>query len=73
MAAGTPQSPVARLVAEMDAEFTFDDVVRAAERDPAGPVSEVVRWFRRPAGVRDTGRRRYSATALRGAKLYHLS
>jgi hypothetical protein len=34
------------------------------------PVSAVLDWFRHPRGVRDTGRRRGSAGALSGAKLY---
>jgi hypothetical protein len=59
-----------KLTAGLGTSFTFGDLVRAAERDPHVRVTAVVDWFRQPAGIRDTGRRRCSSNALRGAKLY---
>jgi hypothetical protein len=64
------EDQITRLTSRLSATFTFGDLVRAAERDPHEPVSAVLEWFRHPRGVRDTGRRRGSAGALSGAKLY---
>ena len=65
--------PVTQLAPRLGATFTFGELVRAAERDPDVSVSAVLDWFRAPQGVRDTGRRRGSVTALRGAKVYSRS
>ena len=67
------ENPVVKLAARVGPTFTFDDLVRAAERDPAVTVPALVTWLKRPVGVRDTGRRRGSSAAGQGAKLYTLA
>jgi hypothetical protein len=59
------------LVRSIEQPFTVGTLVRAAERDGI-PVSQALRWLRDAEGahVRDTGRRRASENALRGARLY---
>lgn len=62
------------LVRSIEQPFTVGTLVRAAERDGV-PVSQALRWLRDAQGgsVADTGERRGSKTALRGARLYRLS
>jgi hypothetical protein len=62
------------LVRAIEQPFTVGTLVRAAERDGV-PVSQALRWLRESQGslVQDTGRRRMSDNALRGARLYRLT
>ena len=59
------------LVRSVDQPFTVGTLVRAAERDGAS-VAAALAWLREAEGdaVTDTGARRASANALRGARLY---
>lgn len=59
------------LVRAIEQPFTVGTLVRAAERDGI-PVSQALRWLRDAQGtsVTDTGARRASKNALRGARLY---
>jgi hypothetical protein len=61
------------LVRSVDQPFTVGTLVRAAERDGVA-VSAALRWLRDAQGsvVTDTGARRASANALRGARLYRI-
>ena len=60
------------IVRSLEQPFTVGTLVRAAERDRVA-VSHVLEWLRdaeERGVVHDTGRRRGSPTALRGARLY---
>jgi hypothetical protein len=61
------------LVRSVEQPFTVGTLVRAVERDGVN-VSAALRWLRESQGtlVTDTGARRASATALRGARLYRV-
>ena len=61
------------LVRSVDQPFTVGTLVRAAERDGV-KVSAALRWLRDSQGtlVTDTGARRASVNALRGARLYRV-
>ena len=63
---------LAELARKVEQPFTVGTLVRAAERDGVA-ISSVLTWLRqaeRDGLVDDTGRRRGSATALRGSRLY---
>jgi hypothetical protein len=68
----TPQRMV-ELLRTLEQPFTVGTLVRAVERSGI-PVSEALRWLRGAQGtvVTDTGARRASGNALRGARLYRL-
>ncbi len=71
MPAVTPQEIAARL----EQPFTFDTLVRAAERQSVR-VSELMPCLQEAterALVQDTGTRRGSSNALRGSRLYRVS
>ena len=61
------------LVRSVDQPFTVGTLVGAAERDGVS-VAAVLTWLRDAQGqaVTDTGVRRASANALRGARLYRV-
>ena len=61
------------LVRSVDQPFTVGTLVRAAERDGVS-VAAALTWLRDAEGgaVTDTGARRASANALRGARLYRV-
>lgn len=61
------------LVRSIEQPFTVGTLVRAAERDGVS-VSQALRWLRdaQGANITDTGERRASKNALRGARLYQL-
>jgi hypothetical protein len=61
------------VVRGIEQPFTVGTLVRATEREGV-PVSQALRWLRDALGVSvtDTGARRHSANALRGARLYRL-
>ena len=61
------------LVRSVDQPFTVGTLVRAAERDGVS-VAAALSWLRDAEGgaVTDTGARRASANALRGARLYRV-
>jgi hypothetical protein len=61
------------LVRSVDQPFTVGTLVRAAERDGVS-VAAALSWLREAQGsaVTDTGARRASANALRGARLYRV-
>lgn len=61
------------LVRSVDQPFTVGTMVRAAERDGMSVAAALV-WLREAQGsaVTDTGARRASANALRGARLYRV-
>jgi hypothetical protein len=61
------------LVRSVDQPFTMGTLVRAAERDGVS-VAAALRWLRDAQGstVSDTGVRRASRNALRGARLYRV-
>ena len=61
------------LVRSVDQPFTVGTLLRAAERDGVS-VAAALRWLRAAEGgdVTDTGARRASANALRGARLYRV-
>ena len=61
------------LVRSVDQPFTVGTLVRAAERDGVS-VAAALTWLREAQGgaVTDTGVRRASANALRGARLYRV-
>jgi hypothetical protein len=61
------------LVRSVEQPFTVGTLVRAAERDGV-PVATALTWLREAQGdvVTDTGARRASANALRGARLYRV-
>jgi hypothetical protein len=63
------------LAAQLKQPFTFDSLVRAAERQHVR-VADLMAWLRdaeRRSIVQDTGERRGSSNALRGSRLYRLS
>lgn len=61
------------LVRSVDQPFTIGTMLRAVERDGAS-VAAAMAWLREAQGddVTDTGVRRASANALRGARLYRV-
>jgi hypothetical protein len=61
------------LVRSVEQPFTMGTLVRAAERDGVS-VAGALEWLRAEQGraVTDTGTRRASANALRGARLYRV-
>jgi hypothetical protein len=61
------------LVRSVDQPFTVGTLVGAAERDGVS-VAAALTWLRDAQGgeVTDTGARRASANALRGARLYRV-
>ena len=61
------------LVRSVDQPFTMGTMLRAVERDGASVAAALV-WLREAQGdaVTDTGVRRASANALRGARLYRV-
>jgi hypothetical protein len=61
------------LVRSVDQPFTVGTLVRAAERDGVS-VAGALQWLREAQGsvVSDTGARRASGNALRGARLYRV-
>ena len=61
------------LVRSVDQPFTVGTLLRAAERDGVS-VAAALTWLRDAEGgaVTDTGARRASANALRGARLYRI-
>jgi len=61
------------LVRSVDQPFTVGTLVRAAERDGVS-VAAALTWLRDAQGrdVSDTGTRRASHNALRGARLYRV-
>lgn len=61
------------LVRSVDQPFTVGTLLRAAERDGVS-VAAALSWLRDAEGgaVTDTGARRASANALRGARLYRV-
>lgn len=61
------------LVRSVDQPFTIGTMLRAVERDGAS-VAAAMAWLREAQGgsVTDTGDRRASANALRGARLYRV-
>ena len=61
------------LVRSVDQPFTVGTMLRAVERDGAS-VAAALTWLREAQGgaVTDTGARRASANALRGARLYRV-
>ena len=61
------------LVRSVDQPFTVGTLLRAAERDGVS-VAAALTWLRDAEGgaVTDTGARRASANALRGARLYRV-
>jgi hypothetical protein len=61
------------LVRSVDQPFTVGTLLRAVERDGAS-VAAALAWLREAEGdaVTDTGARRASANALRGARLYRV-
>ena len=68
-----PTEHMLDLVRSVEQPFTMGTLVRAAERDGV-KVSSALRWLRESQGtlVTDTGTRRASANALRGARLYRV-
>ena len=73
---GSPSVAPSRMldmVRAIEQPFTVGTLVRAAERDGV-PVSQALRWLRDAQDhlVTDTGRRRASSNALRGARLYEV-
>jgi hypothetical protein len=70
--AATPQRML-ELLRTVEQPFTVGTFVRAVERDGIS-VSAALRWLREAQGtlVTDTGDRRASANALRGARLYRV-
>ncbi len=69
--AATPEE----IAAQLEQPFTFDTLVRAAERQRVR-VSELMPWLHEAterAIVQDTGFRRGSSNALRGSRLYRVS
>jgi len=76
MATATPAVPsVEQLAEQLVQPFTFDMLVRAAEvrRLPVSDLMGLLREAERDAVVVDTGARRTSPNALRGARLYRLA
>ena len=61
------------LVRSVDQPFTVGTMLRAVERDGAS-VAAALAWLREAQGdsVTDTGDRRASVNALRGARLYRV-
>lgn len=63
------------IAAQLEQPFTFDTLVRAAERQSVR-VSDLMPWLHEAtesAIVTDTGARRGSSNALRGSRLYRVS
>lgn len=76
-AATAPKAPLspADLAAQLEQPFTFDTLVRAAERQSVR-VSDLMPWLHEATEssiVMDTGARRGSQNALRGSRLYRVS
>ena len=71
--AAMSQQRMLDLVRSVEQPFTVGTLVRAAERDGL-PVAAALRWLREAQGtvVSDTGARRASESALRGARLYRV-
>ncbi len=67
------QDRMLALVRSVDQPFTVGTLVGAAERDGVS-VAATLHWLRDAQGsvVNDTGARRASANALRGARLYRV-
>ena len=65
----------ADLAATLEQPFTFDTLVRAAERQSVR-VSDLMPWLHEATEtsiIEDTGARRGSHNALRGSRLYRVS